>query len=83
MPFYMFPAARSSKISGKLIRVAALLYMYMHVHACIHTYPDSCWFEVLYVAHDSPARHQHEEVGEHVLFLRVPEWISKFSTVLQ
>ena len=47
------------------------------------THPDCGWLEVLYIANDGPAGHQHEEVGEHVLFLRVPEWVGKLPTVLQ
>ena len=47
------------------------------------THPNCGWLEVLYIANDCPAGHQHEEVGEHVLFLRVPEWVGKLTTILQ
>lgn len=47
------------------------------------THPNCGWLQVLNVANDGPASHQHKQVGEHVLFLRVPERVGKFTTVLQ
>ena len=36
----------------------------------------------MYVAHNSPAGHQHEQVGKHVLLLGVPERVCKCPVVL-
>lgn len=49
----------------------------------ITTHSNGGRLQVVDIAHNGPTGHEHEEVGEHVLFLRVPEWVGKLPTVLQ
>ena len=45
-------------------------------------YSNSGGGQVVYIAHDGPAGHEHENVGQHVLLLRVPERVCKLPTIL-
>ena len=39
--------------------------------------------QIVDITNNGPACHQHEEVSQHVLLLRIPERISKFSSILE